>query len=63
MKKLVLFGVGQMTEIAYSYFTTDSEYTVVGFCVDQSHLENDNFKGLPVSLSALDNDPKIFQLR
>ena len=48
MKKLVLFGVGQMTEIAYSYFTTDSEYTVVGFCVDQSHLENDNFKGLPV---------------
>ncbi len=48
MKKLVLFGVGQMSEIAYTYFDTDSEYTIVGFCVDRSHLDSDSFKGLPV---------------
>ena len=48
MKKLILFGVGQMAEIAYSYFSTDSKYTVVGFCVDKSHFKDDKFKNLPV---------------
>ena len=48
MKKLILFGVGQMSEIAYSYFSTDSKYTVVGFCVDKSHYKDDKYKNLPV---------------
>ena len=48
MKKLILFGVGQMSEIAYSYFSTDSKYTVVGFCVDKSHFKDDKYKNLPV---------------
>lgn len=45
--KLVIFGNGEFASIAYEYFTYDSDYEVVGFCVEKDFLERDIFYGLP----------------
>ena len=48
MKKLVIFGAGQVAQLAHFYFTHDSEYEVVAFTVDRDHLTTHSFCGLPV---------------
>ena len=48
MSKLVIVGAGPFAEIAYEYFTYDSEYDVVGFSVEAAFLESDSLCGLPV---------------
>lgn len=49
MKKLVLFGLGDLAEIALEYFNGNSEYDVVGFTVDRDFLPpGPYFHGLPV---------------
>lgn len=47
-KKLVLFGYTEFAQIAYEYFTVDTEYEVVGFCADRSKLDRNELLGLPV---------------
>lgn len=47
-EKLVIFGAGEMANIAYEYFKYDSEFQVVGFAVDEEYLESDKFCGLPI---------------
>lgn len=47
-KKLVLFGDSAFAEIAYEYFTHDSEYEVVGFTVSQQYITKKELFGLPV---------------
>lgn len=47
-RRLVLIGDGPFAEIAYEYFTHDSEYEVVGFAVEQAYLRRDRLMGLPV---------------
>ncbi len=48
VKKLVIFGVGEIAELANYYFTNDSDYTVVGFTVDGEYKTTDVFMGKPV---------------
>ena len=48
MKKLIIFGIGEQAEMAYYYFTNDSEYEVVGFTVNKSYIDNNIFFDLPV---------------
>lgn len=48
MAKLVIFGTGEIGELAWHYFTTDSEHDVVGFTVDRGFLTNSSFCGLPI---------------
>jgi sugar O-acyltransferase (sialic acid O-acetyltransferase NeuD family) len=48
MAKVVIFGVGQIAEIAHFYLTNDSEHEVVAFTVDKEFLNSDNFHNLPV---------------
>lgn len=48
MKKLVIVGAGEFAEIAWEYFTHDSEHTVAGFAVEQRYLQQSTFLGLPV---------------
>lgn len=48
MAKVVIFGVGQIAEIAHFYLTEDSEHEVVAFTVDQEYLSDESFHGLPV---------------
>jgi sugar O-acyltransferase (sialic acid O-acetyltransferase NeuD family) len=47
-KKLVIAGAGEFGLIAYEYFTHDSDYEVVGFCVEQAYLKEPQLLGLPV---------------
>lgn len=47
-KKLLLIGAGEFADIAYEYFTHDSEYEVVGFAVEQAYLDGKEKFGLPV---------------
>jgi sugar O-acyltransferase (sialic acid O-acetyltransferase NeuD family) len=45
---LVIFGSGDIAELAHYYFSTDSDYEVIGFSVDSDYLKDDSFCGLPV---------------
>ena len=46
-KNLVIFGTGDIAQLAHYYFTNDSDYTVVAFAVDSDYLTVNEF-GLPV---------------
>lgn len=50
MRQLVIFGTGDIAELAHYYFSTDSEYEVVAFVVDREYLVHESFCGLPVVL-------------
>lgn len=47
-KRLVLFGDSAFAEIAYEYFTYDSEYEVVAFTVSKEYLIKESLFGLPI---------------
>lgn len=47
-KKLVIVGAGETAEIAYEYFTYDSEYEVVAFSVESQYLDKEKLFDLPV---------------
>ena len=47
-KPLVIFGTGNIAELAHYYFSTDSDYEVVAFSVDQDYIDSDTFIDLPV---------------
>lgn len=46
--KLVIFGTGDIAELAHFYFSTDSNYEVVAFTADAEHIKETEFCGLPV---------------
>jgi len=45
---LVIFGTGQIAELANFYFANDSMYEVAGFTVDDAYATATDFAGLPV---------------
>ena len=47
-KKLVIFGVSEIAQLAHFYFSNDSEYEVVAFTVDEEYISEEVFCGLPV---------------
>jgi sugar O-acyltransferase (sialic acid O-acetyltransferase NeuD family) len=47
-KPLVIFGSGEIAQLAHYYFSTDSNYEVVAFTVDAKYLMESEFCGLPV---------------
>jgi sugar O-acyltransferase (sialic acid O-acetyltransferase NeuD family) len=47
-KKIIIFGTSAFAEIAYEYFTHDSEYEVVAFTVSEKFKEKDTLFGLPI---------------
>jgi sugar O-acyltransferase (sialic acid O-acetyltransferase NeuD family) len=48
MAKLVIFGTGDIAQIAKYYFEIDSEHEVIAFTVDKDHITADEFEGKPV---------------
>jgi sugar O-acyltransferase (sialic acid O-acetyltransferase NeuD family) len=48
MSELVVFGTGQIAELAEFYFTSDSDHRVSAFTVDSAHLREGHFLGRPV---------------
>lgn len=47
-KALVIFGSGDIAQLAHYYFTTDSEYDVLAFTVDLAYQTEKTFCNLPV---------------
>lgn len=47
-KPLVIFGSGDISQLAHYYFSTDSNYKIVAFTVDAAYLTANKFCGLPV---------------
>lgn len=47
-KKIVIFGTGDIAQLANYYFNTDSNYSVVAFSVDANFIVESTFCGLPV---------------
>jgi sugar O-acyltransferase (sialic acid O-acetyltransferase NeuD family) len=47
-KNLVIFGCGDIAELAHYYFSSYTDYTVVAFTVDAVYLKNNKFCGLDV---------------
>ncbi len=47
-KQLVIFGAGEIAQLAHFYFSKDSKYEVVAFTVDAKYIEEASFCGLPV---------------
>ncbi|MFA6143770.1 MAG: hypothetical protein WC691_03125 [Sulfuricurvum sp.] len=56
--KLVIYGNSDFAELMYYYFTTDSQYEVVGFCVDKKYIKSKTFLDKP--LVALEEVDKMF---
>lgn len=48
MKPLIIFGLEDFADIAYEYFTFDSDYTVVGFAAHRRYVTEKTKFGLPV---------------
>ena len=48
-KNLIIVGDGETAQLAYEYFTHDSDYRVIGFSVEKAFLKSDKLYGLPVT--------------
>ena len=52
--KIIIFGTGEIADLAYFYFNNDSDYTVAAFSCDDEFVEDNLHCGLPlVPLSQL----------
>jgi sugar O-acyltransferase (sialic acid O-acetyltransferase NeuD family) len=47
-RNLIIVGDGEFAEIAYEYFTADSEFTIVAFAVEREYLKRESLYDLPV---------------
>ena len=47
-RQIIVFGIGEIAELADFYFTHDSEFEVAGFTVDGAFLKQLEFRGRPV---------------
>jgi len=45
---LVIFGTGDIAELAHYYFSRESNYEVVAFTVDAAYIKSETFCGLPI---------------
>lgn len=46
--KLIIFGSGEIAQLAHFYFSTDSRYEVVAFTIDSQYMKTETFCELPV---------------
>jgi len=48
MNKVIIFGTGDIGQLAYYYMTHDSPFEVIAFCADDAFIKSSKFLGLPV---------------
>jgi sugar O-acyltransferase (sialic acid O-acetyltransferase NeuD family) len=48
VKPLVIFGAGELADVAHFYFTHDARRSIAAFAVDGAYLKETQFRGLPV---------------
>jgi sugar O-acyltransferase (sialic acid O-acetyltransferase NeuD family) len=49
LRKLVIIGTGETAEIAFDYFTYDSEYEVAAFALSETYINSEKFLNLPIA--------------
>jgi sugar O-acyltransferase (sialic acid O-acetyltransferase NeuD family) len=47
-QQVVIFGLGELAQIAHFYFSHDSSYEVVAFTADKEYVKKPHFLGLPI---------------
>lgn len=47
-KDIVIFGNGEIADLAFFYFKNDTDYSVKAFCVDDEYITNEQFNKLPI---------------
>jgi sugar O-acyltransferase (sialic acid O-acetyltransferase NeuD family) len=47
-EKLVIIGSGETAELAYDYFSRDTDFEVVGFSAEKAYIHSETLFGLPV---------------
>lgn len=47
-RKIVIFGTSAFGQIAYEYFTQDTDYSVVAFTINKEFIDKSELFGLPV---------------
>lgn len=48
MAKIIIFGSGDIAQIAKYYFDIDSPHQVVAFTLDKNYIKEQEFEGLPI---------------
>jgi sugar O-acyltransferase (sialic acid O-acetyltransferase NeuD family) len=48
MEKVIIFGIGEISQIAHLYLSEDNNYEVVGFCMDKEYIKENKFLDLPI---------------
>jgi sugar O-acyltransferase (sialic acid O-acetyltransferase NeuD family) len=48
MKKIIVFGAGEIAQLAHFYFTRQREFEVCAFAVDDEYADKPDFCGLPL---------------
>ena len=46
--KVIIFGIGEISQIAHHYLKEDKRYEILGFTMDQEFIKENSFKGLPI---------------
>ena len=47
-KDLIIFGNGEIADLAYYYFKNDTNINIKYFCIDEKYIKNNNFNKLPI---------------
>lgn len=50
-RPLVIFGIGELAQLAHFYFSHDSRHEVAGFVVDAHYINASEYQGLPLVAS------------
>lgn len=48
MEKVIIFGLGDISQIAHFYLSDEKQYEIVAFSVNKNFLSQQEFEGLPV---------------
>jgi len=48
MEKVIIFGIGDISQIAHLYLSEDKNYEVVAFTMDSEYIKEDTFFDLPI---------------
>ena len=48
MEKVIIFGLGDISQIANFYLSSDNRYEVIAFTIDKDYIKEDKFENLPV---------------
>ena len=48
MEKVIIFGVGEISQIASLYLIESKKFDVIGYCLDKEYIKEKKFNDLPV---------------